>query len=299
MQTPVLLIIFNRPEITQRVFGAIRKSKPRKLFVAADGPRPGKAGEAEKSAAARKIVTEVDWDCEVKTLFRDENLGCGRGPSEAISWFFENVESGIILEDDCFPSPSFFPYCDELLLRYRESPSVMLISGLNLFDYTRCSASYLFSNYAGTWGWATWKRAWNHFNYDISEWSNVNSRNKVIESFKQTDQRKYYEKKFEETFLGQNISWWDYQWLFARILHDGVGIIPTKNLIENIGFGEDATHTFDINSFQAKLEAKQLDFPLIHPDSIKVDETYDANWVKTIWKRKSPLLQMLKRIWRI
>ncbi|MBA4056200.1 MAG: nucleotide-diphospho-sugar transferase, partial [Marivirga sp.] len=162
LETPVLLLIFNRPDTTRRVFEAIRKARPKRLFVAADGPRQHKPEDADRCAKARKIATDVDWECEVKTFFRDTNVGCGRGPSGGISWFFEHVDEGIILEDDCLPSPLFFRFCAELLERYRDDKRVMEIGGNTFMDEANRDKeySYYFSSHNNIWGWATWKRAW-------------------------------------------------------------------------------------------------------------------------------------------
>jgi hypothetical protein len=297
LNTPVLFLVFNRPDTTRQVFEAIRKAQPRQLFVAADGPRPGKPGEKEKCEEVRKIATAVDWDCEVKTLFRDENLGCGRGPATAITWFFENVEQGIILEDDCLPHNSFFFYCEELLGRYRNNQNIMLISGLNLFDKRKLKTSYFFSHYAGIWGWATWKRAWEKFDYNLNAWSDNNIRRHVLDFFENKIQREYYQNIFERTFQKDNVTWWDYQWFFARIYQRGIGIIPQKNLITNIGFGAAATHTTDKSSFQASLVRKEINFPLQHPAGIEIDRNYDEEWVRKIWKKNQRirLLSLLKK----
>ena len=165
--TPILFLIFNRPDTTFKVFEEIRKIKPAKLYIAADGPRPNVIGEEEKCTASRNIIKQVDWDCDVKTLFREKNLGCKIAVSSAISWFFENVEEGIILEDDTFPTQSFFWFCQELLDFYRNDSRIMHISGNNFqLGKIRGEGSYYFSKYNHIWGWATWKRAWRF--YDVS-----------------------------------------------------------------------------------------------------------------------------------
>lgn len=297
LNTPVLFLVFNRPDTTRQVFEAIRKAQPRQLFVAADGPRPDKPGEKEKCEEVRKIATAVDWDCELKTWFRDENLGCGRGPAAAITWFFEHVEQGIILEDDCLPDNSFFFYCEELLSRYRNNQDIMLISGLNLFDKRNLKTSYFFSHYAGIWGWATWKRAWEKYDYNLNAWRDNSIRRQVLDFFENKIQREYYQNIFERTFRKDNVTWWDYQWLFARIYQRGIGIIPQKNLITNIGFGAGATHTTDKSSFQASLVRKEINFPLQHPARIVIDRNYDEAWVREIWKmnQRISLLSGLKK----
>jgi hypothetical protein len=276
LNTPVLLIIFNRPKTTKQVFEAIRKVKPKQLFIAADGPRHEKIGEVERCQSARKIATDVDWECEVKTFFRNENVGCGRGPAEAITWFFENVEQGIILEDDCLPSSSFFRFCEELLERYKFDQRIHSIAGTNLLEsWKRGDESYFFSMYSGIWGWATWKRSWMCFDYFVSKWQYK----EVVDLYKQKIsnpvERLHYITALDKTFKRDNVSWWDYQWIFSRIINSSIGIIPSVNLISNIGFGDDATHTFNTNSDFSKLVVSELDFPLQHPNAILADTEYD------------------------
>jgi hypothetical protein len=173
--TPVLFIIFNRPGTTQQVFDAIKQQKPKYLFVAADGPRPDKPDDKEKCKATRAIIDQVDWDCNLKTLFRDENRGCGYGPAEAITWFFDHVEEGIILEDDCLPSPYFFKFCSVILERYKSDTRIGIISGTNpLIRWNINQKDYIFSRFGSTWGWATWRRAWMYFDHEMNNWEKIN-----------------------------------------------------------------------------------------------------------------------------
>ena len=264
LKVPVLLIIFNRPEITMRTFAQIRKAKPRQLFVAADGPRPGHPDDRERCRAAREVINEVDWDCELKTLFRDQNRGCGYGPAEAITWFFEHVEHGIILEDDCMPSESFFPYCAELLQKYSDDEKIWVISGTNPLKrwYTKRS-SYIITKMGGTWGWATWRRAWKHFDYEAKKWFTKEGREKVSHSLGKQQYVEVFAKEFDHYFETVREDVWDYQWLFARYYHGALSIVPSVNLISNIGFGEDATHTKD-ETFNMP-GRQELEFPLTHP----------------------------------
>ena len=248
--TPVLLVVFNRPDTTRRVFDAIRKARPKQLFVAADGPREGVQADRALCDAARAAASRVDWDCEVHTLFRVENLGCGlgpsSGPSSAISWFFENVEAGIILEDDCVPEPSFFRFCEELLERYRDVPRVMMISGDNfLSGRKRGAASYYFSRYTHIWGWATWRRAWHHFDYEA----------------------------IPEELRNHGI--WDWQWRFAVEKNRGLAVAPNVNLVTNVGCGiVDAAHTSDMDERYANLPTRPMVFPLTHPRRIRRMDRY-------------------------
>jgi len=235
--TPILLLIFNRPEITQIVFNEIRKLKPAKLFIAADGPRSGVTGEKERCDRTRKITDQVNWDCDLKVLLQEKNLGCGLGPTTGINWFFENVDEGIILEDDCIPDQSFFYFCQELLEYYRDNKKIMHISGDN-FQYgkKRGFSSYYFSKYAHGWGWATWRRAW--------KYNNINLLNQEL--------RKHI---------------WDKQWYLSMRKQKGLAVLPNVNLVSNIGTGDGATHTNEPVHY-ANLPAKQMIFPLIHPKII-------------------------------
>jgi len=232
--TPVLFLIFNRPDTTQQVFNSIKKAKPKQLFVAADGPREKKEGEKEKCEQARKVIEQVNWDCEVKTLFRDRNLGCKIGVSSAINWFFENVEEGIILEDDCLPSQSFFWFCQELLEHYRNDTRVMHISGNN-FQFGRKigNASYYFSIFGLIWGWATWKRAWRYYDVKMKTYSQFKDEGQIKNIFYNKKMQHYYKKIFDKVYK-EKIDTWDYQWLYSRLLNQGISIHPNVNLVQNI-----------------------------------------------------------------
>jgi hypothetical protein len=290
---PVLLIVFNRPDKAEKVFRRIRQIKPKQLFIAGDAPRQNKEDDTVKCERTREIVTAVDWECEVHTLFQEANLGCGRGPAAAISWFFSHVESGIILEDDCLPEETFFRFCNELLHRYRDNEQIMMISGTTPVRFRGRKQDYFFSKYGTTWGWASWRRAWLKFDYDLRSWENKGEREKVMSSFKTEREKQYFLNVFEKTFNKTDVSWWDYQWLFARVLHGGLSVMPVSNQIENIGFGKDATHTFDPLSPDANKKTAPLHFPLRHPDVIKTDEAYDS---KLLFKEPSFLERIEYRI---
>lgn len=232
--TPVLFIVFNRPDTTDMVFAEIKKIRPKRLFIAADGPRKNVPEDYKKCAQTREIIKKIDWSCDVKTLFQKENLGCGYGVSTAINWFFDNAEEGIILEDDCVPDKSFFYFCQELLEKYRNNKKIMHISGDN-FQYgkKRGWSSYYFSEYTHIWGWATWRRAWKFFDFNCVS-------------------------------LEQKISNWDKQWYLSVRNKKGLAILPNVNLVSNIGIGDNSTHTKKSIHY-ANLPIKQIDFPLIHP----------------------------------
>ena len=242
-KSPVLFLVFNRPDVTARVFGAIRKAKPPRLYVAADGARPEREGEAEKCREVREIATAVDWDCEVKTLFRDKNLGCGKAVSEGITWFFENEPEGIILEDDCLPDLTFFEYCDCLLKYYRNSALVYQICGYNpLRRWERGGYSHHFSSLGSIWGWASWKRAWDSYDFSLKDWHNVRAEGYVNDLFPLFREHAFVTRNLD-AIDSRNLDTWDYQWAFAKFRNRALCVLPSVNLIQNIGFDERATHT--------------------------------------------------------
>lgn len=302
LDTPVLFLVFNRPDTTKRVFNEIRKAKPSKLYIAADGPRKAKVGEIDQVSLVREIATNVDWQCEVRTLFREENLGCKMAVSSAITWFFEHEEQGIILEDDCLPSQSFFSFCQELLEKYRHDTRVMAISGDNFQDgRTSRNYSYYFSRYSHVWGWASWRRAWQLYDRNISTWPEVKE-NGFLSDISGNDEAfiQFWQNIFDKTYAGM-IDTWDFQWLYTCWVQSGLVVLPNVNLVSNIGFGEDATHTFQTNSTAAGLTALDIDFPLKHPlllirNSIADKYTEKNQFKISIKERQNLLISILVRI---
>ena len=264
--TPILFIIFNRPDTTQIVFDRIKQIKPKKLFIAADGPREEIEGEKDKCNESRNIIKQIDWECDIKTLYRNENLGCGLSVSTAITWFFDHVEEGIILEDDCLPDLSFFNFCSVLLEKYRNNNNIMHISGNNFqFGRKRGNATYYFSHYPHNWGWATWKRAWEKFDFDL------NLLDDYINSISLQKTRNKKELDFFMNILKSQklkLDIWDYQWLFATWYYNGLSIIPNNNLVTNIGFGNNATHTNNKDDISANIPTKPIK-KITHPLIIK------------------------------
>jgi hypothetical protein len=293
LNTPVALIIFNRPDTTERVFEQIAKARPRKLLVVGDGPRPAKAGEAEKVAQARAIVEKVDWDCEVITDFATENLGCRRRVSTGIDWVFQMVERAIILEDDCVPSPSFFRYCEDLLERYADEERVFSISGDNFLNrrYPE-NHSYYFSRYPHPWGWASWRRAWKHYDVTMSAWPGLRDSGWLARQFGTENEVRYWSRIFDAVHAGA-IDTWDYQLFFAAWQREALIAVPAVNLISNIGFGLDATHT-KFKETGADMAIGQLDFPLRHPAEVSRDIRADRATNDRMFAR--PPLRRL--VWR-
>jgi len=273
LQTPVALLIFNRPQQTARVFARIREARPERLFVIADGPRG--AGEAQRVEDARAVLCRIDWPCKLSLNFSDQNLGCRRRVSSGIDWVFEQVDRAIILEDDCLPEASFFQFCEELLERYANEPRVSMISGDNFQrGCRRGEASYYFSRIAHIWGWATWRRAWQHYDVDMRRWGELRNSpwlRRIVENESVAD---FYRGHFDRTYLHMFDSW-DFQWSFASFVQDGLCAIPQTNLVSNIGFGEDATHTRARGAPEAGMSVEAVKFPLVHPASIARDTAAD------------------------
>lgn len=256
----------------------IRKARPAKLYVAADGPRADKPGEQERCEETRKIATKVDWPCELQTLFRDTNYGCGEQVSSAISWFFEHEEEGIILEDDCVPAHSFFPFCAELLDRYRNDSRVMMIGGNNLEPPRQREQeySYTFSRLTHIWGWATWRRAWKFHDYKMPLFGEVDKKRYLSPDYSSIYERDLFQYVFGKMYTGDDSATsrrniWDYQWQFAVRIHSGLVIVPAVNLVSNIGFGEYATNVFGQTVGQG-LKSEEMELPLVHPEFIMVEK---------------------------
>jgi hypothetical protein len=268
-KTPILFIIFNRPNVTSIVFNEIKKIKPSKLYIVADGPRSSKVGEKGGCEQTRMIVESIDWECEVHKNYSDVNLGCKKRVSSGIDWFFENVEEGIILEDDCLPNESFFKFCEEMLVKYRNEERIGMISGNNFqFGKVKNEYSYYFSRYSHIWGWATWRRAWNKYNVNIDSWPEIKKEGRLKKIFNSIKDVYYWSTIFEDVY-NNKIDTWDYQWTFTCLINNYLSVMPSVNLITNIGFSQnDSTHTRRISKF-SNMKSINLDFPLIEPSTIE------------------------------
>lgn len=300
LNSAVLFLVFNRLDVTQQVFEAIRQAKPPRLYIAADGAREAKVGEAEKVTAVREyILKSIDWDCEVKTLFREENLGCKYAVSGAIDWFFENEEQGIVLEDDCLPSQSFFWFCEKLLERYEDDMRVWHISGDNFQGgQVRGDGDYYFSKYNHIWGWASWANRWQRYDVNMESYKLFDPSNQLLNVFNNKNSQQYWNDIFLKVSASQ-IDTWDYQWTYAVLSNSGLSILPNKNLISNIGFGPDATHTMDLDSQHSKLERENVSFPLKHPQFIVQDCFADEFTESKMFVKRDVLLRVLSRIKRV
>lgn len=275
--TPILLMAFNRPDTTKLVFEEIRKIRPKKLFVAVDGPRNEK--EEKKVKEVQKIVSKINWPCKVKKLFRKKNLGCFNACVGAVSWFFENIDEGIILEEDCLPDQSFFYFCKELLEKYRDNDKIMHISGTNFQrGWKKDNYSYYFSNYPYMWGWATWRRAWKKYNPDINLYLKFKNENLFFDIFQNRIERIYI-KHILESYYFKKSQGWDNPWLLTIFINNGLSIVPNENLVKNIGFANNTTHSRVTDSFLS-IPTKKITFPLKHPSDVILNKKADERYVK-------------------
>lgn len=264
---PVLFLVFKRPTLTKLVFEEIRKAQPRQLFIGADGPRENNHDDADKVNEVREIVQNVDWDCEVKTFFQKKNVGSKLAESSAINYFFENVNAGIILEDDCLPNQFFFKFCAELLDRYHDDNRIMHISGNNFqFGRTIGNESYYFSNFNYAWGWATWKRAWAHYDVDMKNYPKFKDQKQIKNTFSSKRIQTYLTKIFDSVYANK-VDCWDYQWSFSILSQNGLCICPNKNLVSNIGFGSSGQNCIDPNTAIANIKTHELT-NMTHPNII-------------------------------
>lgn len=279
MKTPVAFLIFNRPDTTRQVFEAIRTAAPETLFLIADGPRSAHDPDVARCAEVRDIVSRIDWTPDVRRIYSDTNMGCGRRVSSGLDQVFEEVERAIVLEDDCLPDPTFFPFCEELLERYEDDERIMAISGDNFqMGRRRTQHSYYFSMYNHCWGWASWRRAWSHFDFEMAHWPEFRDGRWLEDLLRDTRQARYWRRVFEEAFAGA-VDTWDFQWTFACWTQGGLTALPNRNLVSNIGFGEAATHTAT-DTGVAALPTGPIALPLDHPPfvvrDVRADEFTDS-----------------------
>lgn len=268
-------MVFNRPDTTARVFGRIRAARPSRLYIAADGPRATHPTDAGNCRQVREIVGAVDWPCEVKTRFSDANQGCMTGPASAITWFFDNEPEGIILEDDCLPGCSFFRYCDEMLERYRHDTRIFAISGTNKqLGKTWGDASYYIAGLANIWGWATWRRVWRQYDHRISSFPEADIENVLRKALKDPFIVSDWLRYVHLLRTGELVTW-DYQFHLRMFFEGGRAVVPNVNLVSNLGFGENATHTFHPDDVQANLPIMELGFPLTHPTNMQPETAAD------------------------
>lgn len=278
-QRAVALFVFNRPALTAQVLAAIAAARPARLLVVGDGPRADQPDDAELVRTTRALVERVDWPCEVLTCYSDHNLGCGRRFATGLDWVFTNAEEAIILEDDCLPDLTFFRYCEELLERYRDDERVHMISGCSVMEPGRFGTySYYFSRCYHIWGWATWSRAWKHYDYEMRTWPELRGTRWLEQHLRSKHAARISKLLFDEVYSGR-LDQWDFQWAFSGWTRNAVSASPAVNLVRNIGFGDTATHLQDPHHPRAGLVAHPMEFPLKHPAVVEVLEEADrAEW---------------------
>ena len=304
MNTPILLIAWRRPHTLRQVIDAVRPVAPSRVFVACDGPNPNRLGEDKKVAATRAVIeTEIDWPCQINRLYSDVNLGCRLGVSRAITWFFEQVEEGIILEDDCVPHPDFFTYCTTLLKRYRDDTRVWCISGNNFQKgQWRGDGSYYFSRYNHCWGWASWRRCWSKYDAELTQWPKLRNAKLLKTIFEDSVERQYWSDIWQKLLERGQPDTWDYQWSFTCFVNSGLTALPNRNLINNVGFDGDATHTTG-NGVDTSIK-RGVD-PSNHPslvlrdcfaDRYTFDEHFGGRWMRPPFSLIRILIRVLRRL---
>jgi len=301
---PIAVIVFNRPRHTEQLLLELKKIRPLKLFIVADGPRPSKIMDLQLCEEVRALVDAlVDWPCELHKNFREENLGCGLSPAQGIDWVFEYVERAIILEDDCLPSKSFFEFCKYGLERYLDDDRVMMISGNNhLLGKKKIQYSYFYSINTQTHGWATWKRAWNRYDFYMKDWPKYRSLLWLWSIHKDIKYAFKWRKIFDEVYKKANseikYDCWDFQWTYACWKNRSLNIIPQRNLVSNIGYGFDATHITPSNHPLAHLVAEDMNFPLTNPNVFSQDRDADRVLSKTVYGNYSLAFKIIRKLKR-
>jgi hypothetical protein len=289
LRTPIALLVFNRPEPTAAVFERIRQAKPSTLLIVADGPRSDRPDEADRCAAARSLVDQIDWPCQTLTNFSSENLGCRQRVSTGLDWVFSHVEQAIILEDDCLPDPSLFRFFDEMLHHYADDQRIMMVSGFNPLaaGWKSDAQQYHFSYCGSIWGWASWRRAWKFYDVKMKLWENPAVRQRIKDIF--VDPQLYEGRiaAYEKTHRGE-IDTWDFQWSFARAIQSGLSVVPAMNLVSNLGFNADATHTKRGHAAVDRPQTHPINFPIRFHEYVAVDRDYDRAFQQAITPPPKP-----------
>lgn len=289
-KTPILYVVFNRLDVVKKTFPIIVKQKPRKLFITADGPR-NKEGKRKTDSVREYILKNIDWKCEVKTRFLDKNLGCKDGVSSGVDWFFKNVEQGIILEDDCVPNDSFFKFSEEMLNKYRNNQKVFSVSGYNYLEKLKIKESYYFSKYFECLGWSSWKNRWFAQDKTLKDYLTDVKSGKFKKIIKSLIERILLKKKFRDNLTGK-IGAWDHSFAYSHFKNNGICIKPKLNLVENIGFNKDSTHTsgnFIDNKFYC-IRKFDLKFPLVHSKNTGINKKlsrkeFNKNFTRLLLKK--------------
>lgn len=290
MDTPVLFLVFNRPDVTEQTFARIRIAQPRQLFIAADGPRGHAESDAAKCREVREIIGRIDWKCDARFLLRENNLGCGKAVGSAIDWFFEHVDRGIILEDDCWPSLDFFVYMEAVLARYSGVDRVMMASGCSFQNGARRTPhSYFFSRCCHMWGWGTWRSAWKKFDLEMKSYARFKAEAGLENILDDAPLAAYWYGLFDK-IPRKEIDTWDIQWTYAVLSNNGLSAYPEANMISNIGFGAEGTHTRMENHPFSRIPIEAMG-PLSHPESVfpnREADIFTARKVYRVGREASP-----------
>ena len=290
MDIAILFLVFNRPELTARVFASIRDARPSRLYIAADGPRASRINENELCNLVRYISTRIDWPCEVKTLFQDRNMGCMRAVSSGIDWFFKHEKEGIILEDDVVPVPSFFTFCHEMLKKYKDDDRVGMIAGSNLISNELKSSDYFFSEIYSIWGWATWRRVWQSYKVELDDWPNAQKEYYLMNRFNAKLGR-YFIDNFNNIKAGR-IDTWDHQWAYNCIFNSKLCLTPSVNLVSNIGV--DGTHSNQLSENHYRQCGEYVSVPWMHPKEVLTDYSWQNNFIEKKIKVESIIVSIIK-----
>lgn len=299
LNTPVVLIIFRRPDLTARVVEALARVRPRTLLVVADGPRPGRPDDIDACQSARAVIDTVDWPCDIVRQYSSVNLGCGHRPASGITWALEQVDRAIILEDDCVPHPTFFRFCEEMLDRYADDERVMHVAGSNLARAPLDTPySYLFSLHNIGWGWATWRRAWRYFDPTVRMWEELRQTSWLPGLVRDPRGVRHWTEQFDRAYERRgDVSYWDYQWTFACWANSGLSIVPRTNLVSNVGCGPDGTHTLWDADPAGNVPVAEMAFPLTHPPRVLAARAWDEALVTglIIPRLSAPRPSLLRR----
>lgn len=306
----VIFCIFKRLNTAQKVFEKLRAAKPPRLYLVSDGARDYVAGEKEKVEAVRDFVEKsIDWDCEVIRDYAPVNMGCGRRISSGISRVFEAEEEAIILEDDCVPDDTFFRYCQEMLEYYRDDNRILMIGGTNpIAQMYSTEHDYLFSHVPFMWGWATWRRAWRLYDYNIASWSSNRKNPLIRQAIPVRKAYWFYSAEFDSVYMGRRNDIWDYQFMYIGIINGMLGILPAKSLVQNVGFIEEATHTEEVPDWMNR-EVSSMDFPIKYRQDVACDSAFDRQYMALVSKHgavaklksilgldiNTPLMDLIKR----
>jgi hypothetical protein len=295
---PVLLLGFNRADLFSEVLMAVRAAAPRELFVSLDGPRAGNTADAERCAEVRGVAEAIDWAPAVHINARDGNLGCGRAVSSGISWALARVERLIVLEDDCLPDPSFFPFCDELLERFAADERVMQIAGCNWGAAAERYGgfSYAFNSFAPVWGWATWRRAWEMYEYRLESWPRF-KQSGLLDGIA-LGRRFRSMMRYEWDVVHAGGGTWDHQWQYAVMRNNGLSVSPSHNLCVNLGLRADATNLNEADFVFSKLPLESMEFPLRHPPEVARNPAVDALFEKVYWHKMGRPFRIYRRLVR-